>query len=287
LRQSGKISIGKAQGATAYVEGFNAAFADKISVQSLLQDAEASNVIDGERAFRFLAGYDQLPELMLSGGVNLRLDSPVKEVRWREGEVSAFTGHGRFVAEKLIVTVPLPLLQLNTIGINPEPVEVLRAARRLAMGQVMRVTVCFRERFWEEKADFSFLHSLDQAVPTWWSTLPVYAPVLVGWAAGPHFRPNLNLRDAVRSLAAILGMLDEKVERQIVTTYFHDWCADPFARGAYSYTPAGSIGVHAEIAKPVENTLFFAGEHTETGGHSGTVHGAILTGQRAARQVLA
>ena len=51
-------------------------------------------------------------------------------------------------------------------------------------------------RFWEQKANFSFLFSTDQAVPTWWSTLPIYAPVLVGWAAGPKFRPDLNMGDA-------------------------------------------------------------------------------------------
>ena len=42
-----------------------------------------------------------------------------------------------------------------------------------------------------------------------------------------------------------------------------------------------------KLTEPVENTLFFAGEHTDTEGHSGTVHGAIATGRRAARQVLA
>jgi len=32
--------------------------------------------------------------------------------------------------------------------------------------------------------------------------------------------------------------------------------------------------------------LFFAGEHTDTTGHNGTVHGAIASGQRAAREIL-
>ena len=37
---------------------------------------------------------------------------------------------------------------------------------------------------------------------------------------------------------------------------------------------------------PADNTLFFAGEHTDTTGHWGTVHAAIRSGQRAARQIL-
>ncbi len=91
--------------------------------------------------------------------------------------------------------------------------------------------------------------------------MPIYAPVLVGWAAGPKFRPDLNLRDAVSSLATMLDVSESLVEKQIVTTCFHDWRNDPFARGAYSYTPAGAMGARAMLAEPVENTLFFAEAH--------------------------
>ena len=40
------------------------------------------------------------------------------------------------------------------------------------------------------------------------------------------------------------------------------------------------------LAAPIEDTLFFAGEATNTDGHTGTVHGAIATGRRAAREIL-
>ncbi len=39
------------------------------------------------------------------------------------------------------------------------------------------------------------------------------------------------------------------------------------------------------LARPVEGTLFFAGEATDTEGRTGTVEGAIATGLRVARQV--
>ena len=41
------------------------------------------------------------------------------------------------------------------------------------------------------------------------------------------------------------------------------------------------------MSRPVEHTLFFAGEHTDTTGYWGTVHGAMRSGLPAARQVLA
>jgi monoamine oxidase len=66
----------------------------------------------------------------------------------------------------------------------------------------------------------------------------------------------------------------------------HDWHADEYARGAYSYVPAGALDAPERMAWPVEDTLYFAGEHTDTSGHWGTVHAALASGMRAARQVL-
>jgi monoamine oxidase len=68
--------------------------------------------------------------------------------------------------------------------------------------------------------------------------------------------------------------------------YFHDWQSDPFSRGAYSYGMAGADGAQKALANPVENTLFFAGEATDVTGHNGTVHGAIASGHRAAKEIL-
>ena len=40
------------------------------------------------------------------------------------------------------------------------------------------------------------------------------------------------------------------------------------------------------LAAPVEDTLFLAGAATNTDGHTGTVHGAMATGRRAACDIL-
>ena len=64
----------------------------------------------------------------------------------------------------------------------------------------------------------------------------------------------------------------------------HDWSDDPFSRGAYSYIKVGGLSARAALASPVEKTLFFAGEATATDGQGGTVNGALVTGERAARE---
>jgi len=71
------------------------------------------------------------------------------------------------------------------------------------------------------------------------------------------------------------------------SVYMHNWRGDPFSRGSYSYMPVGGLEAPAALAEPVEDTLFFAGEATNTAGHSGTVHGAIASGIRAAQEIIA
>jgi monoamine oxidase len=63
----------------------------------------------------------------------------------------------------------------------------------------------------------------------------------------------------------------------------HDWQRDPFARGAYSYLLAGGAGARRMLARPLEGTLFFAGEATDFRGEAGTVAGALQSGRAAAR----
>ena len=72
----------------------------------------------------------------------------------------------------------------------------------------------------------------------------------------------------------------------MVNTWSHNWLRDPFARGAYSYMLVGGSDAPAKLARPLERTLFFAGEAADPEGRTGTVHGAISSGRRAAAQVI-
>ena len=65
------------------------------------------------------------------------------------------------------------------------------------------------------------------------------------------------------------------------------WDQDPFTYGSGSVTPAGSSGSLRDVfSKPIANALFWAGEHTSRQ-YPGSMHGAWLSGIRAADQVLA
>jgi len=92
---------------------------------------------------------------------------------------------------------------------------------------------------------------------------------------------------AVDSLASILEMEAASLRRELKNGFTHDWQSDPFARGAYSYALVGGSSAGCALAAPVAGTLFFAGEATDCEGHNGTVHGAIASGKRAAKEILA
>ncbi len=296
--------------AASYVEGFNAAHQEVIGIASLAQDAQAAEEIDGDRSFRNRNGYDSLVHALLRGvdevSSKVMLNSAVERIEWRPG---AATLHIRsrlggrietLACKRVVVTVPLGVLQAEpdspgAIRFDPEPAETLAAARKLRFGQVIRIVLRLKEPFWEkldQLADVGFLLSEEQFFPTWWMTLPFRAPLLTGWSAGPHAHRLLGeprstiIEHALNDLARITNVAVERLTKLVECVYFHDWHADPFSRGAYSYVPAGALPHRAVLAKPVAGTLFFAGEATEQHGHSATVHGAIATGRRAAHQIL-
>jgi monoamine oxidase len=300
--------------AASYVEGFNAAVAERVSIHALAGERRAAATIQGDRSFRILSGYDAVAGWLRAGfepdQVALHLNTVVSALDWRPGTVEAKArsraGHELepFRASCALITLPLGVLQapLETPGavrFTPDLEERHAALGLLAMGQVVKIGLRFRTPFWERDerlSAMSFLLSHDAAVPTWWSVYPAQAPLLIGWAAGtaaaklagPKGRPGeaYVVEQAVGALARLLGVERLLVETELDAWYFHDWQADPFARGAYSYVLAGGLEARATLARPVADTLFFAGEATNSDGHAATVHGAIASGQRAAREVI-
>ena len=78
----------------------------------------------------------------------------------------------------------------------------------------------------------------------------------------------------------------QRLQREVARVWTHDWINDPFARGVYSYQMVGGDNASRDLARPIDGTLFFAGEAADTSGSTGTVHGAIASGTRAATQCL-
>jgi monoamine oxidase len=93
------------------------------------------------------------------------------------------------------------------------------------------------------------------------------------------------LNEALKSLQMIFGISESGLRQLLVSSHTHNWSSDPFTRGGYAYVPVNGLKAQQTLAQPVSKVLFFAGEATSVG-HVGTVHGAIASGLRAAKEIL-
>jgi monoamine oxidase len=297
-----QVSAEERSAVIGYVEGFNAADYREISVAALGAQQKAEDAIDGDRLYHLVGGYDQLPRYLAHRiteyGGSIRLGEQVQEIRWRTGDVEAITVNGSFTAQRAILTVPLGVLQSNRIAITPRPDADLAAAAKLRMGHVLRFTLLFHERFWANLPPqpslkkLSFLFAFEQMPSVWWTPHPERSNSITGWIGGPRLASLEGLdadelgRKACATLAEIFGLDAAHIHEQLLGCYMHDWKNDAFACGAYSYVAAGGLDASRQLTDPVENTLYFAGEHTDVTGHWGTVHAAIRSGLRAAAQII-
>jgi monoamine oxidase len=304
--------------ALRYVEGFNAADSRRISVAALAEQQRAEDRIDGGRIFRITNGYDALPQFLARAiehnGGSILLHRAVQRIAWRAGAVTVSgleAGGSEFSlrAPCAVISLPLGVLQAQTVSFSPAPEEILTYAGRLAMGAALRVSLLFRSRVWPEAAssnprlsteldELSFLLASEQELPsTWWTAMPEPTPLITAWVGGPRVAalkqrvganaaPEALAFECLQTLATILGQSAASLRDQLLSWHWHDWQADEYARGAYSYVPAGALDASEKMAQPVQDTLYFAGEHTGSGAHWGTVHGALRSGIDAATRLL-
>lgn len=296
-----------------FVEGYHAAPVDQVGIHWLAAAAAADLEPGFVRQYQLPGGCDKLIEWLRSGLAGrraLRLNTIVREIYWKRGAVTltATSGTGAELesleARTALVTLPIGLWQApagvrGAVRFEPAIPEKIEASERFGVGCATKITLRFRQPFWEDLSvgrgaplgDARYIFT-DGAIPTWWTMRPFEAPILVGWAGGPAARRLTGLGGegmagiAIQSLAEALGVERRLVESELEGFYFHDWLGDPFARGAYSYGRPGSRGAAEALALPVADTLFFAGEATTGDGHSATIEGALKSGIRAAAEII-
>lgn len=287
----------QASQARSFVEGFNAADASRIGIAALSYQQQAEESIEGDRAFRPAGGYVRLAQHLerraQQAGARIVLQSPATRVAWSAGRVTIDAARQAYRVSRAVITLPLGVLQARQVAFEPAPQSLLEAADRMAAGAAQRLVLIFDSPFWLEKAPkLGFLFAGNTTPGVWWTQHPQAMPVLVGWIGGPRSLRDGNadgpqlLAKGLRSLERIFALRDHQLNNQLRGWHLHDWQNDPYSLGAYSYAPAGALACSAAIARPVAETLFFAGEHTDTTGHWGTVHGALRSGMRAAQQLL-
>ncbi|KAI0974228.1 Sec1-like protein [Xylaria arbuscula] len=196
-------------------------------------------------------------------------------------------------ADYVVSTIPLGVLKHGSV----------EAIGRLGFGILNKIILVYDHAFWDTDADiFGCLraplsrHSLKQSEYAsqrgrcfqWFnvsntSGIPVLLALMAGDAGfdTEHSKNDELVVEATEVLRCVFGTKVPQPVHSIVTR----WGSDKFARGSYSSAgPTMHIDDYQTMARQVGN-LFFAGEHT-TNTHPATVHGAYLSGLRAASEVL-
>jgi monoamine oxidase len=276
------------------VQGFDAADPARVSARSILEEWGEGGSLGASQP-RPQGGYgalfDWLAHSIVAHGARLRLDSLVTTLMWKRGNV-VVKGHSfAFRARRAVVTLPLGVLQSNSALFKPSLGMKQAALRKLASGPVIRVAMRFHTPFWEARApEVAFFHVPEAPFPTFWTPLPMRAPLLTAWAGGPKAArltgssKDALLAAALRSVGMVFGQ-EWALKAALEAALVQDWQADPCSRGGYSYVRVGGEGARERLAEPLDDTLYFAGEATDVE-EAGTVAGALRSGQRAAREVL-
>lgn len=236
-----------------------------------------------------VGGYDTIIN-GLSAGLSIQYRQTVEKIEYSAAGVNVITNQGQFSADRIVLTTPLGVLKKRSIEFNPGlSAEKESALDRLGMTTLNKVVLHFDKAFWPKNAD-GLVQIDPSGSPHLFLNLYHYQdePILVYLAASEQGRELERLQDR-DSVSFAMNILRDMFGTSIpapTTGLRTRWASNPFSYGSFSYRKAGSTPADRDIlAEPMDNRIFFAGEATHATRY-GTVHGAYLSGLRAAEEVL-
>eukprot|EP01126_Amoeba_proteus_P037965 TRINITY_DN3939_c0_g1_i12.p1 TRINITY_DN3939_c0_g1~~TRINITY_DN3939_c0_g1_i12.p1 ORF type:complete len:270 (-),score=63.91 TRINITY_DN3939_c0_g1_i12:1550-2359(-) len=244
-------------------------------------------------------GYHTLVEY-LSLGLAIETGCVVTRVVHKidENKVEVVTTRGTWLADYVVLTVPLGVLKANSITFCPAlSREKIEAIHGLGFGALNKIALRFSQIFWSPKCSWMSailsdckkelglveMHNLykKSAEPL----LMIYVnPSVTYNREVKNWTDNEMIEMALNVLCRYFGDVPRKLFLEGIVTAWH---RDPFARGSYSYVPLHcSASLHDQLSLPEMNgRLLFAGEATFRE-HPGTVDGAYSSGQREAKRII-
>ncbi|KAF5257502.1 hypothetical protein FOXYS1_11967 [Fusarium oxysporum] len=275
-----------------------------------LWDIDAGNEWEGSHTM-VVGGYQSVARGLVHcpSSLDLKTKFPVKSISYHTGEGMASAAieceDGSVVdADAVVCTIPLGVLKQNNIVFNPPlPSWKTDVVERLGFGILNKVVLVYDKIFWDhDRHIFGVLRESSNRLSTsqkdyaanrgrffqWFNVsnttgLPCLIALMAGEAGfeTEHSSNDSLVAEATEVLRSVFGQDVPYPVEAMVTR----WGSDRFARGSYSSAAPGMQPEDYDVmARPVGN-LFFAGEHT-IGTHPATVHGAYLSGLRAASEVL-
>ncbi|KAI3499720.1 hypothetical protein L1887_35529 [Cichorium endivia] len=280
LRQEG-LAYEVLQWYICRMEAWFAADLDMIS----LKNWDEEHVLTGGHGLMVEGYYPVLKAL--SKDIDIRLNHRVTRI-WNGPSDAMVTVEGgrTFVADAVIITVPIGVLKANLIEFEPKlPEWKVSAISDLGMGNENKIALRFDNVFWPN------VELLGTVAPTSYSCgyfLNLHKAtghkVLVYMAAGrfAYDLEKLSEEDAANfAMVQLKKMFPQATEP--VQHLVSRWGTDPNSLGCYSYDVVGKpTDIYERLRAPLGN-LFFGGEAVSEE-NQGSVHGAYSSGVTAAEK---
>lgn len=252
----------------------------RASMHAMRDDLLATTAIGGQD-YHINAGYAPIVHA-LADQLEIRLETMVTAVHDHGTHCTVVCSTGDLIARRVIVTIPLSLLKAQVITFDPPlSTEKVYAIQHIDMLGGAKVCLRFARPFWS--SDMTFLSLFDPA-PVWW-TIAHDAPYLFGFFTGPRADVLLQHPQPIDMCLDVLCQAYGDTPRQLLReSQIIDWSNDPWSRGAYSSVPVGQHGLRPALAA-AHGRVHFAGEATALDGQAASVHGAMVSGVRAAQEI--
>ena len=222
---------------------------------------------------------------------NIKIDDNRQKVLVRT------TDRKQLIVDAVVLAVPIGVLKSRSIIIEPSmPKEWYQAINDIGIGFSSKVIVGFDKAFWpKDPGAFTVSSKLaTNGFLQMWTNAYKFSgnPYLIGNIFGDKAKEweTAKKSDLKKKVIAILGEMfgAENVEAHNMTVFYTSkWSTDELTLGSVSYAQVGNTEALWEtLRKPACPYLFFAGAHTESLGHVDSLHGAYMSGIKAANQIL-
>lgn len=227
----------------------------------------------------------------LAQGLPIVLDTPVQTVNWSGKGVEVGTPRGTIRARACIVTVSTGVLNAGGIRFVPElPAWKQQAAADIPMGLLTKVPLLFDGA----RLGLGENNWVTYRVP---EDKPGEACFFVAWPTGHDYifgniggRFGWELARAGQdatvdyALEQLVRLVGSDARKHFVKGFATDWALNPLTHGAYGAVRPGSTDARENLAAPLADKLFFAGEATSTSVPA-LVNGAFLTGHHTGKSM--
>ena len=211
----------------------------------------------------------------------------VRRVDHGAPEIRLDTSRGSLFARAVIVAVPTPALAEGRLEFSPGLPAKVAAAEGLPLGLADKVFLGLDGPD-DLPADGHLFGRTDRTETGSYHLRPFGRPcveVFFGGRCAASLEaegPGALTAFALEEMTALMG---SDFRRRLTPLGETAWNADPFSRGSYSHALPGHSAARADLALPVDDRIFFAGEATSPHAFS-TTHGAWESGERAAAEAL-